>query len=239
MEALAPRIERRLTVLGEEYALAEPQIGALRVLLDLLAEDVAPTTVHDPARAVDVHIADALSGLSVESLREAKVVADLGSGAGVPALVLATALPHAHVFAVESVGRKGAFIERAAEAMSLANVTVVAARAEEWPGGVGRCDVVCARALAALPVVLEYAAPLLRMGGTVVAWKGRVGPDEAADGAAAAEVLGLGEAEVRRVEPFRGADDRTLHIYSKVMETPTRFPRRPGIATKRPLSAKK
>jgi len=97
---------------------------------------------------------------------------------------------------------------------------------------------VTARALAALPVLCEYAAPLLAEGGSLVAWKGAVGDDEAADGLAAAAELGLEAVGVRAVTPYAGARDHTLHVFRKVAPTPPRFPRRPGIATKRPLSAK-
>lgn len=232
-------LERRLSELEAQYNLDPEATGSLRRLLDLLADELAPTTVHEPSRGVDVHIADSLSGLQVEGLRAARTIADLGSGAGLPALVLATVVRTAHVVAVESVGRKAAFIERSAAALNLDNLEVVPARAEQWQAGVGSCDVVCARALAAIPVILEYAAPLLRIGGTVVAWKGAVPKGEEADGLAAADALGLSRVEVRRVEPFRGAERHYLHVYSKVMETPPRFPRRPGIATKRPLTAKK
>jgi 16S rRNA (guanine527-N7)-methyltransferase len=106
---------------------------------------------------------------------------------------------------------------------------------EEWRDGLGAHDLVTARALAALPVVLEYAAPLLADGGHVVAWKGAVSPDEAADGLAAAGVLGLAPAGVLAVEPYPGARDHTLHVFAKIAPTPSRFPRRPGMATKRPL----
>jgi 16S rRNA (guanine527-N7)-methyltransferase len=88
-----------------------------------------------------------------------------------------------------------------------------------------------------LPVVCEYAAPLLSLGGTVVAWKGEVPPAEAADGAAAAEILGLEPVEVRPVQPFPDARGRTLHVFRKIAPTPARFPRRPGMAAKRPLTA--
>jgi 16S rRNA (guanine527-N7)-methyltransferase len=113
----------------------------------------------------------------------------------------------------------------------------VCSRAEEWREGVSRCDVVTARALAPQPVVLEYAAPLLRMGGTLVDWRGR--RDEAAEEAAqrAAALLGLSRAEIRRVIPFEGASDHHLHVFVKTGETPARFPRRAGIARKRPLGA--
>ena len=116
-------------------------------------------------------------------------------------------------------------------------MTVVNARAEAWPEGLGVHDLVTARALGALAVILEYAAPLLGEGGHVVAWKGAVSADEAADGVAAAGILGLEPLEVVAVKPFPAARDHTLHAFRKIAPTPERFPRRPGMATKRPLSA--
>jgi 16S rRNA (guanine527-N7)-methyltransferase len=98
--------------------------------------------------------------------------------------------------------------------------------------------VVCARALAALPVLYEYAAPLLREGGVLVAWKGAVGESEVADADAAAAHLGLAPEPVRSVVPFPRSERRTLYVVRKVAPTPANYPRRPGIATKRPLSAK-
>jgi 16S rRNA (guanine527-N7)-methyltransferase len=120
----------------------------------------------------------------------------------------------------------------------LGAVEVVHARAEEWRDGLGACDLVTARALAALPVLAEYAAPLLASGGTLVAWKGRRDPREEADGAAAAAQLGLELVEVRPVKPWSAARDRHLHVLRKVAATPDRFPRRPGMAAKRPLRAR-
>jgi 16S rRNA (guanine527-N7)-methyltransferase len=119
--------------------------------------------------------------------------------------------------------------------MGLGNAEVVVARAEEWEGGMGACDVVTARALAALNVLAEYAAPLLRPGGALVAWKGRRDPDEEADGRAAAVRLGLEVEEVRPVSPFPEAQARHLVVMRKVAPTPAGFPRRPGMARKRPL----
>ena len=94
-----------------------------------------------------------------------------------------------------------------------------------------------ARALASLPVLCEYAAPLLADGGVLVAWKGAVDPAEDADGLAAAEALGLRREEVRAVEPYAGAEHRTLHVLRKIAPTPPGYPRRPGMAVKRPLRA--
>ena len=231
---LASRVER----LVGRYALPPEAGGQIAVLLEALSSAEAPTTVHDPAQALEVHIADSLVALTLAELRGAGVIADLGSGAGLPALALALARPDARVVAVESGGRKGDFIEATAQRMGLGNVEVVRERAEEWRDGIGAVDVVCARALAALPVLVEYAAPLLRMGGALVAWKGAVAPEEAADGAIAAAATGLEALPVAAVDPYAGSERRTLHRYVKAAETPARYPRRAGMATKRPLSAK-
>ena len=235
-ETGAGRAGARLSDLVAAHHLPGEAASALKALLDLVAaDDTAPTTVREPRQAVDVHVADSLSGLEVTAIRDAARIADLGAGAGFPGLVLAAALPRAQVALVESVGKKCAFMTRAIEASALANAAVVCARAEEWTDGIGANDVITARALAPLSVLAEYAAPLLRLGGTLVAWKGaREAAEEAAAAAAAAE-LGLGEAEIVAVKPWRGIERRHLYLYSKVTETPSRYPRRAGMARKRPL----
>jgi 16S rRNA (guanine527-N7)-methyltransferase len=193
--------------------------------------------VRDGQTALDTHVADALVGLDLDAVRSASRIADLGSGAGFPGLVLAAALPDAQVALVESNHRKCAFLERAVAAMELGNVTVVSERAESWADGVGTRDLVTARAVAPLNVLVEYAAPLLQDGGALVAWKGRRDAEEEADGAAAAALVGLEPAEIVAVQPWAGAEHLHLHRYVKVGLTPNRFPRRPGMASKRPLRA--
>jgi 16S rRNA (guanine527-N7)-methyltransferase len=168
-------------------------------------------------------------------VRSATRIADLGSGAGWPGLALAAALPAARVALVESQVRHCRYLEKAVEAGGLENVQVVNARAEAWPDGVGAHDLVTARALATLAVILEYAALLLVEGGWFVAWKGAVSEEEAGAGAVAAEILGLEPAPVLAVTPFPGARDHTLHPFRKIAPTPARFPRRVGMAAKRPL----
>ena len=204
-------------------------------LVAALEDRSAPTSVHDRAEVLDVHIADSLAGMEVDAVREAGRIADLGSGAGLPGLVLAIARPEAEVVLVESVGKKCAWLERTIEALGLTNARVVCARVEEMDEA--PFDVVTARALAALPVLCEYAAPLLRQGGSLVAWKGAVGAEEEADGLHAAEVLGLERVEVRAVEPYAGSERRTLHVFRKLQPTPEMYPRRAGMAAKRPLAA--
>jgi 16S rRNA (guanine527-N7)-methyltransferase len=231
-------VDRRLADLAEEYALPAAARRQLRTILDLVeAEPTSITTVREPERGVDLHVADSLAGLVVPALQSAGAIADLGAGGGFPGLVLAVARPDARLTLVESVGKKCEFLRRTADAAGLANVSVVNARAESWGDGLGSQDVITARALAPLTVLAEYAAPLLVQGGSLVAWKGRRDPSEEADGMHAADLLGLEPAAPISAPQLPGADERHLYVYLKVRPTPPRFPRREGIARKRPLQA--
>jgi 16S rRNA (guanine527-N7)-methyltransferase len=216
--------------------LSAGQRRQLTAVLELLETDEhAPTSVREAEWAARTHVADSLAALEIGAVQTAAAIADLGSGAGFPGMALAVALPAAQVSLVESQRRRCEFLERACAAAEIENARVVRSRAEEWAEGVSGNDVVVARALAPQPVVLEYAAPLLRLGGTLVDWRGRRAraQEDAAERAAAA--LELRRTEVRRVVPFEGARDHHLHVFVKVAETPPRFPRRAGIARKRPL----
>lgn len=231
-------VAERVAALVERYGLDDRAVAGITALLELLASDPhAPTTVRDRGRAVDEHIADSLVALELQPVRTASTIADIGSGAGYPGLPLAIARPDAEFVLVESNGRKCEFIRREAAAASLANVGVAHTRAEAFHAGVGRFDLVTARAVAPLAVLAEYAAPLLAIGGALVAWRGRRDHQVELDAAVAADVLGLEVSEPVQVQPFPTAEHRYLHLLSKVRETPDRFPRRPGMALKRPLGA--
>lgn len=227
-----------LAVLAGRYgldAVAEARLGRL---LDLLVgDDLAPTAIKSPQAVLDDHLADSLVALELEEIRGARALLDLGAGAGLPGLPLAIALPELRTTLLESSSRKCRFLERAVEACGLSNTEVVHARAEGLVEGRGCFDLVTARAVSSLPVDAEYAAPLLRTGGFLVVWHGRREPAEDAALDFAARELGLGEPVVRAVRPYPGADHRHLYVLGKCRETPRRFPRRPGMAAKRPLGA--
>lgn len=227
---------RRLQELSSEWDLPAEFPGRMAMLLGLVRDSPhSLTTVRDPLDGVEAHVADSLEGLSVPELRVPGRIADLGSGAGFPGLVLAAALPASRVALVESVGKKAAFAADAAESLGLENVEVVPRRAEEWDEVAGAIDVVTARALAPLGALLEYAAPLLRMGGLLVAWKARRDQGEEKGTERAAELLGMSAPEARSVTRPGGAT-RHLYLSRKVRDTPAGFPRRAGMARKRPLA---
>jgi 16S rRNA (guanine527-N7)-methyltransferase len=232
-------LAERLDSLVAQYGLQADSAGRFSRLLHALAAEPDPhTTVSDPAQAVDQHVADSLSALVVDALRDADSVVDIGSGAGFPGLALAIALPGTQFDLIESASRKCAVIGRLSGAADVQNARPVPVRAEEWAAaeGAGRYDVATARAVAPLAVLVEYAAPLLVPGGTLIAWKGARNDAEEAAGTRAAEIVGLRATEVLKVTPFAGTRDLNLHLYLKHRETPDRFPRRPGAAAKRPLA---
>jgi 16S rRNA (guanine527-N7)-methyltransferase len=210
-----------------------------QLLEALAAEPDPPTTVREPRQALDVHVADSLAGLDLPEIREeARNIADIGAGAGFPGLVLAAALPHARVDLIEATRRKCEVIDRLAAAAGIeARARAIPARAEEWAAREGNSayDVVTARALAPLAVICEYAAPLLRLNGTLVAWKGAVDPDERTRGDSAAAKLGLKRTQTVATKPYSGSRNHYLYVYSKLSPTPENYPRRPGMAAKKPL----
>jgi 16S rRNA (guanine527-N7)-methyltransferase len=216
---------KRVRELAARYSVDPAPLAAL---LDALAEETdPPTAVTDP---VNDHIADSLSAVPyISSTR----IADIGSGMGFPGLVLAAAFPSSHVTLVESQRRHAAVAERLGRAAGLRNVSVLPCRAEEVRDSF---DLVTARAVAPLAVLVEYAAPLLVDGGQLVAWKGARDAAEELGGEEAGRVVGLSLDRVVQVEPFPGAHSRHLHVYVKTAPTPDRFPRRPGMARKRPLA---
>lgn len=223
--------------MSERPALTPEARNALDRVLSLLAEERASvTSVTDPEEARRVHVADALTGLEVEALREAERIADIGSGAGFPGIVLAAALPHARVDLIESVGRKCEFMRRALDGSGIANAEVVEGRSEEWASAAGResYDAVTARAVGRLSTLAELASPLLRAGGALVAWKGRRDADEESQLSRAADRLAMRPEQILPVGPYAGSRHRHLHVIRKDGPTPPDLPRRPGMAKKRP-----
>jgi 16S rRNA (guanine527-N7)-methyltransferase len=214
-----------------------------RVLALLRSERASVSSVTEPQRAWQVHVADSLTGLQVPGLLAATEIADVGSGAGFPGLVVAAALPGSRVDLIESVARKCDFIRRAAAAGGIENARVINERAEAWaaPTGGGReaYGAVTARAVGRLSTLAELASPLLGEGGVLVAWKGRRNADEEAELAAAAERLGMQLREVLAVGPYAGSRHRHLHVIEKAGPTPEGLPRRPGLAKKRPFGRRR
>jgi 16S rRNA (guanine527-N7)-methyltransferase len=194
------------------------------------------TRVVEPAAVARLHLLDALSALPLLDAAGPARALDLGSGGGVPGLVLAIARPEIHWTLVDSVRKKADALRAFATSLDLANVEVIAERAEILGRGPAResFDVVTARACAALPALVELALPLLRAGGTLVAWKGPIGDEELGAGGRASVLLG-GSAPAVQAAGVPGLGDHRFVLVTKLEPTPERYPRRPGQPVRRPL----
>ena len=177
------------------------------------------TAIRDLAEARRVHVDESLSALK-HVRRFAGSIVDVGSGGGAPGIPLAAALPEREVTLLEANRRKCEFLEEVAR--EFPNVRVVWGRAEEQP--VESYGVAVAKALATPPVAAEWCLPLVRTGGAVVLW---VGPSADRDAVArVAQRIGGGAPE----------DRDGLLVIPKLEPTPAGFPRRTGVARKRPLA---
>lgn len=186
------------------------------------------TALPDQAAIRRELVEDALRArpLIGESLPE--LVVDVGSGNGSPGIPLAIDYGRP-VTLLEAASRKAAFLRQVVAELGI-EAPVVAERSEQYARAAGRdrFDLVLARALAPPPVALELCLPLARAGGRVLLWTGEV------DGDVIDRVAAQLAARVSRIEPYGG---RRLVEVAKLGATPERFPRRPGMAGKRPLAA--
>lgn len=202
------------------------------------------TAITDSETAQRRHFGESIALLI--ALREAGAlgdgegarVADLGPGGGFPGIPMAIAEPSLTLVAIESQERRCAFLRVVAEELGLTGVSVVHARAEEagrMPALRESFDLVVARALAAMPVLVEYALPLLREGGVLATPKGSRGDEELLEAARAIETLG-GEALPPAALPL--PDDvppQRVYLVRRTGPLDDRYPRRPGVPLKRPL----
>lgn len=177
------------------------------------------TALRDPTIARRVLLDDALRGVPLVA-REAGPIVDVGSGGGTPGIPLAAALPAHAVTLLEAERRKCEFLER--WAAELPNLEVVWGRAEEQP--LERYGVAVAKAVAQPSTAVEWCLPLVRQGGAVLLW---VGPS--ADAARVSEVAGRLAGSLAETRPG-------FFLVRKTGPTPPGFPRRPGMARKRPLA---
>lgn len=199
-------------------------------------EKINLTAIRDEKDFIIKHFIDSLAGAPF--LRPQGRLIDIGSGAGFPGVPLKIYYPQLEVCLVESVGKKAEFIETAGNALGLKGISVVNARAEE----VGRdsnfrekFDFAVCRAVSELTVIAEYCLPLVKLGGSFLAYKGDKAEEELSRAGVALELLGGTVEQVHKIElPFLG-DPRTLIEVRKSQPSPEKYPRRTGVPAKRPL----
>jgi len=218
------------------------QLALLSVYADLLAGYELANVIgtRDPGKIVVEHLCDSLSCLLIGDLWSSRSVIDVGTGGGLPGVPLAISHPELRVTLLEATEKKVRFLDYTREKLGLQNLDLIQGRVEDEGKKAAyreNFDLAVARALAELSVVVEYCAPLVRVGGKILAMKGRLTEEELSRGVAASHELGAEVCEVREVK-YRAElpqKERRLVVFEKILATPEKFPRRVGLAKKRSL----
>jgi len=186
-----------------------------------------------------LHVIDSLTLLRTGLFDSGGRCVDIGSGAGLPGIPLKVVRPRLRMTFVESSGKKAGFIARAVRRLGLSECSILAERAES----LGRREdsregfqLAVTRAVAATPVVLEYAVPLLAVGGAFVAMKGPKALEEQHAASRAAAALGARLERLVELDLPLAGQARALLVFRKEAPTPDAYPRRPGVPAKRPLA---
>jgi len=221
-----------------DIELSERQAAALA----LHAEMVLDTTQHmnltavvEPREFLVRHVIDSLISATDVAAAPPGQLVDIGSGGGYPAIPLAI-VSERRLVMLESVAKKSRFLCTVVDALNI-DATASAARAEEYALSHREEFAVCtARAVADLAALVELAAPLLMKKGLFVGLKGNLGEDELRRGDVAGKTVGLRRTSLRRYGLGETAENRAIVVYTKVTSTPSKFPRRVGMAQNRPLA---
>jgi len=184
------------------------------------------------------NVLDSVAGVDVITELQPNSIVDIGTGGGFPLLPLAICMPEVHCMGVDSTQKKIDAIQGLAESLSLQNTAFTCGRTEE----LGRdetmreqFDIVTARALAPLNTLLEYAAPFVKKGGHVIAWKSINIEQELQDSLLARAELSCHLVKTHTYELPEDWGKRQLLIFEKTSPTPQKYPREVGVPKKTPL----
>ena len=221
--------------------LTAEQIGQFSVYHEMLLDwntRMNLTALTAPEDVAVKHIIDSLTAYDAALFDGARTLIDVGTGAGLPGIPLAVYAPQLTVTLLDSLNKRVRFLTEVTAAMGLQNVRCIHARAEEAARTAehrAAYDIVVSRAVARLPVLLEYTLPFVRVGGTLLALKGRAYAEEQKEARRAAGVLGGGRITARPVH-LPGLDDvRAILTVTKERQTPAAYPRGGGAPTRRPI----
>lgn len=188
------------------------------------------TAIVEEEEFCNKHIIDSLAGIS--EIPQGAKLCDIGAGAGFPSMPIAITRRDVSVTPLDSTAKKMNFVQNSARTLGLDNVKTIAGRAEEQKSLIGHFDVVTARAVSALPILLELAMPLLKIGGIFLAYKTDEG--ELDDAQNALKALGAKHVRTKSLNLPNG-DNRAILVFEKTKATPSQYPRAYGAIKKRPL----
>lgn len=195
------------------------------------------TAITAPEDVLYKHFYDCILFLkAVIPAKNARII-DVGTGAGFPGMVLKIVRPDINVTLLDSLNKRLVFLNEVIAELGLSGISTVHMRAEDAGKAAAhreKYDIACARAVAALPALMEYCLPLVKKGGCFVAMKGASAEEEMNRSLSAAHLLGADKPTII-CETLTGNEQRAFVISKKISHTPTRYPRKPAEISKKPL----
>lgn len=200
-------------------------------------EKINLTAITEPEAVLYKHFYDCILFLKHVKIPDGATLVDVGTGAGFPGMVLKIVRPDLEITLLDSLNKRLIFLNEVIEKLSLKGIKTLHMRAED-AGKSKTCresfDIATARAVANLPVLLEYCTPLVKKDGLFVAMKGPNAHEEAALCGNAIRVLGCGEPKII-CENLPENEKRAFCIFKKISQTPPKYPRKPSDISKHPL----
>ena len=225
----------------EGYTLSEKQIRQFDIFYHMVVENnkfMNLTSITEEDEFIDKHIIDSLSGSKILSFDNIFKCIDIGTGAGFPGIPLKILYPDTEFVLLDSLRKRINFIEKVIEKTGIDKVIAIHCRAEDAardPIYREQFDLCVSRAVASLPVLMEYCIPFVKKNGYFISYKSKKGLDEIKDSEHCLKVLG---SEIEKVEDFSISDiasERLLIMIKKVKNTHHIYPRKSGIPSKKPL----
>jgi 16S rRNA (guanine527-N7)-methyltransferase len=218
--------------------LSDKQIEQFSVYADLLIEwneKVNLTSITDPEEIVVKHFIDSLT---LNEFVQGQSLADIGTGAGFPGVPLKILRPELEIYLVDSLAKRLDFLKVVIDSLNLKGVETVHSRAEDFGRNSkyrDRFDRVTSRAVARLPILLEYAVPILKCNGYFLAAKGSLADEEVNESQKALKILGAEIKNIARFNLGQEAENRAIVVIEKMTQTPKEYPRKAGTPSKKPL----
>ncbi|MCQ2548318.1 MAG: 16S rRNA (guanine(527)-N(7))-methyltransferase RsmG [Clostridia bacterium] len=197
------------------------------------------TAIKDREEFVEKHYLDSLSIVISKEFQDAKKLIDVGTGAGFPGIPLAIVFPDKKFILMDSLQKRLKIIDTLCEELGIANVQTLHGRAEDIgqnPQYRESFDICLSRAVARLTVLSEYCIPLVKQEGYFISYKGAESEEEIGDARNSIGILGGKLINVIDANPGENTKDHNLILIKKIKNTPSNYPRKAGLPSKKPLN---
>lgn len=193
------------------------------------------TSITDEKEAYIKHFYDSIQMEKAIDMNQVTTLCDVGSGAGFPSIPLKIIYPHLHITIIEPTLKRCNFLNKLVKELELDNVTIINDRAENMKDLRESFDIVCARAVASMPILIELCVPLVKVGGKFVALKGSSFHEEMLASKNAIKTMKISVNKIYEYELLENYGKHSIIVFDKESGTDLKYPRSYSLIKKKPL----